>query len=88
MVRIPKELTRSAFGLLGSKLGKEISMTKPKTHFEQVPLEIVQKIVEVAAPGKIRTKPERVSKEKELKKEEFVVREEATKTSRTTSQVE
>jgi len=63
-------------------------MLKPKTHFEQVPLEVVLKIVEVAAPVEITTKPERVSKKKKLKKEEFVVREEATKTFRTASQVE
>ena len=52
--RFQKELTRIGNGLLGfawDKRGNEMPKTKkPKTHFEQVPLEIVKKIVEEEDP--------------------------------------
>ena len=45
-------------------------MTKPKTHFEQVPLEIVKKIAEVEIPPEATTerdpKPGRQKLEKDL----------------------
>ena len=43
--RIPKELTRSIFGMLGCRWWKVIPMLKPKTHFEQIPLKLVLKMV-------------------------------------------
>jgi hypothetical protein len=52
--RFQKELTRMGNGLLGfkwEKRGNEMPKTKkPKTHFEQVPLEIVKKIVKEEIP--------------------------------------
>jgi hypothetical protein len=44
--RHPKDMTRMSFGLLRFvQRGKEDEMLTPKTHFEQVPLEVVKKIV-------------------------------------------
>ena len=45
-VRFPKDMTRTTSGLLASRRSEEVLMVKPKTHFEQVPLETVIKIVE------------------------------------------
>jgi len=45
-VRSPKELTRITSGLLASRSLEEVSMLKARTHFEQVPLEVVRKIIE------------------------------------------
>jgi|GEM_PF-6109719 len=41
-----KDLTRTTWGLLASESVQESWMVKPKTHFEQVPLDIVKQIVE------------------------------------------
>ena len=43
--RIPKELARSVFGMLGCSWLKVIPMLKSKTHFEQVPLTVVWKMI-------------------------------------------
>jgi hypothetical protein len=46
-LRSSKELTRTARGLLALSCGEGlVVMPKPKTHFAQVPLETVRKIVE------------------------------------------
>lgn len=43
--RTPKDMTRMSFGLLRSVQQEGGAMLRPKTHFEQVPLEVVKKIV-------------------------------------------
>jgi hypothetical protein len=55
--RIAKELTRIASGLLASRYSEAVQMAKPKTHFEQVPLEIVKKIVGEEIPPELIIKP-------------------------------
>lgn len=44
--RIPKDMTRMTPDLLRSAQEKGIETVNRKTHFEQVPLEVVKKIVE------------------------------------------
>ena len=46
-------------------------MLKSKTHFEQVPLEAVRKIVEEQAAREITIVPESVSAKKKLEKDSF-----------------
>jgi hypothetical protein len=53
--RFRKDLTRMSCGLLGFYLGRKKETTMPnskesKTHFEQVPLEIVKEIAEEDIP--------------------------------------
>jgi hypothetical protein len=68
IVRIAKELTRIASGLLVSRHSEAIQMAKPKTHFEQVPLEIIKKIVEEEIPPEAIIKQDRSSSNKKPKK--------------------
>ena len=44
-------------------------MAKPSTHFEQVPLEAIKKIVEEQAPEATTTMPDRLTRKKKLGKE-------------------
>ena len=44
-VRFPKDITRMTSGLIRFRWWKEFLMGKYSTHFEQVPLEAVRKIV-------------------------------------------
>jgi hypothetical protein len=44
--RVPKDLTRTASSLLASGWSKGVAMLSAKTHFQQVSLEIVRKIVD------------------------------------------
>jgi hypothetical protein len=43
-------------------------MAKPKTHFEQVPLEIIKKIVEEGIPSEVIIKPNPATRNKKPKK--------------------
>jgi len=43
-------------------------MVKPKTHFEQVPLEIIKKIVEEESPTEVIIKPNPATNNKKPKK--------------------
>jgi predicted type IV restriction endonuclease len=44
--RIPKDMTRITSGLLASRRFKGVPMLKSGTHYEQVPLAVVRKILE------------------------------------------
>ena len=46
VIWLPKDMTRTASGLLLSARFEGVVMLKPTTHFDQVPLAIVRKIVE------------------------------------------
>jgi hypothetical protein len=46
MARLPKDLTRTTSSLLASGCSEGVAMLSAKTHFQQVSLEIVRKIVE------------------------------------------
>jgi hypothetical protein len=69
MLRFPKELTRIASGLLASRWSGVIPMPKQRTHFEQIPLEAVRKIVEDQLSEEITAKPDRVTSKKNLAKD-------------------
>jgi hypothetical protein len=78
IVRIAKELTRSAFGLLGCRWLREIPMLKPKTHFEQVPLTMVRKIVFGQVRREIRAKKDDLTRRKKLEKDDLTAPEQST----------
>jgi predicted type IV restriction endonuclease len=48
--RIPKDMTRTNSSLLASGQLKGLFMLHSKTHYEQVPMEIVQKILKEQIP--------------------------------------
>lgn len=52
-------------------------MAKPNTHFDQVPLEVIKKIVEEQAPEATTTKPDPVTKKKNLEKEFLAAQDQA-----------
>ena len=62
-------------------------MLKPKTHFEQVPLEIVRKIVEEQIRGETTTEQDQGTMQRTLE-DLFGAREQSMATSRAFSQVE
>jgi hypothetical protein len=63
-----KELTRIASRLLAFKCSEEIQMAKPKTYFEQVPLEIIKKIIKEENPPEGIIKPDRAATHKKGKR--------------------
>jgi hypothetical protein len=67
-LRFPKELTRITSGLLPSRWSGVIPMLKRTTHFEQVPLGTVKKIVEEQLSEEITAEPDRVITKKQLAK--------------------
>jgi hypothetical protein len=52
-------------------------MRKPKTHFEQLPLEIVRKIVEEQSRGETTTEQAQETKKKALGRELFMAQEQS-----------
>jgi hypothetical protein len=64
-----------------------IAMLKSKTHFKQVPLEAVRKIVEEQAAREIAIEHESVSAKKKLEKDFLTVQVQSTASSRTNFQV-
>ena len=78
MYRIPKELTRSAFGLLGCKWLRVVPMLKPKTHFDQVPLTIVRKIVVGQVRREIKVKQDELRRKKKLEQDDLAAPEQST----------
>jgi hypothetical protein len=63
-------------------------MLKSKTHFEQVPLEAVRKIVEGQAAGEKTTEEIQAIRKKEVEEDFLAVQVQSTASSRTNSQVE
>jgi hypothetical protein len=63
-------------------------MLKLKTHFEQVPLEIVRKIVEEQIRRETTTEEDQGTKKKTLEEDLLGAQEQSVATSRTLSQVE
>jgi hypothetical protein len=61
--RAREDLTRTTPGLLVFSLPEGVSMLEPKTHYEQVPLEIVRKIVEEQIQLEINLEQTQESKE-------------------------
>jgi hypothetical protein len=61
--RIPKDVTRMNSSLLASRQLKGLSMFLSKTHYEQVSMEIVQKILE----EQIQTEPA-IEQDQEIRK--------------------
>ena len=53
-------------GLVASRCFEGVSMVKPRTHFEQVPLEVVRKIVEEKAEREQTAERRRAIKTKKL----------------------
>jgi len=53
-------------------------MAKPNTHFDQVPLEAIKKIVEEQAPEATTTKPDPLTMKKKLEKELLAAKDQAT----------
>jgi len=68
-VRFPKDLTRTTSGLLAFSWSEGVPMLQPKTHFEQVPIEVVRKIVEEQIRGEITTEQDRGIKKKTLEED-------------------
>jgi hypothetical protein len=66
--RFAKELTRIASRLLAFRCSEAFQMAKPKTHFEQVPLEIIKKIIEEEIPPEVIIKPDPATNNKKPKK--------------------
>src|SRR3984893_14397186 len=64
--RFPKELTRSTSSLLVSRRLGVIPMLRARTHFEQVPLESVRKMVEGQVPREIISERDPVTKKKKV----------------------
>jgi hypothetical protein len=52
-------------------------MAKPNTHFDQVPLEAIKKIVEEQAPEATTTKPDLLTRKKKLEKELLAAQDQA-----------
>jgi len=63
-------------------------MLKPRTHFEQVPLETVRKIVEEQIRREITTKQDQETRKKMLENDLLAAQEQSTASPRTYSQVE
>jgi hypothetical protein len=53
-------------------------MAKPITHFDQVPLEVIKKIVEEQAPEATTTKPDPLTRKIKLEKELLAAQDKAT----------
>jgi len=53
-------------------------MLKPKTHFEQVPLTMVRKIVVVQVRREVRAKRDELRRRKKLEKEDLTAPEQST----------
>jgi hypothetical protein len=53
-------------GLVASRCFEGVAMVKPRTHFEQVPLEVVKKIVEEKAEREQTAERRRAIKTKKL----------------------
>jgi hypothetical protein len=63
-------------------------MLKPRTHFEQIPLAAVRKIVEGQAPRALATRLEQATVKKKLKEDPLAAQEQSPANSRASSQVE
>ena len=87
-LRFAKELTRIASRLLAFRCPEAIPMVKPKTHFEQVPLEIIKKIIEVEIPPEAIIKPEPATNNKRQNKSLLPAAEQSKASRNTPSPVE
>jgi hypothetical protein len=67
--RSPKDMTRMIFPMLASRWFQGVAVLQTKTHFEQVPIEIVKKIVEEQIHREEVVKPDRDSAEKSFELE-------------------
>ena len=54
-VQLPKDITRMTSGLIAFRWWKEVPMLKSRTHFEQVPLATVRKIIKEQLQREART---------------------------------
>jgi hypothetical protein len=70
MARIPKDLTRTNSRLLAWRRSQGVLMLEPKTYYEQVPLEIVRKIVKEQLRREITIEQDQGT-EKEKLEEDF-----------------
>ena len=70
-------MTRTTSGLLASRRSEGVVMRKPKTHFEQLPLEIVRKIVEEQSRRETTTEQAQETKKKALGRELFMAQEQS-----------
>ena len=87
-VRFPKDLTRTTSGLLASRRSEGVPMLEPKTHFEQVPMEVVRKIVEEQIRREITTEQDQGSKKKTREDDLLKAQEQSIARSRIVSQKE
>jgi hypothetical protein len=87
-VRCPKDLTRTTSGLLAFSWSEGVPMLQPKTHFEQVPMEVVRKIVEEQIRREIETEQDQGIKKKTLEEDLLDAEEQSMKRSRSVSQKE
>jgi hypothetical protein len=67
--RFPKDMTRTASGLLVSGPSEGVQMLEPKTHFEQVPLEVIRKIVEEQILREATTEQDQGTKKETLEED-------------------
>jgi hypothetical protein len=86
--RFAKELTRIGSPLLALRCSEAIQMAKPKTHFEQVPLEIIKKIIGEEIPPEVIIKPDPATNNKKPKKSLLPVAEQSKASGHTPSQME
>jgi hypothetical protein len=63
-------------------------MIKPKTHFEQVPLEIVKQIVEEEIPPETMTESTPISGKKKSQKDRLATKRQAIASYRSSSEIE
>jgi hypothetical protein len=79
MFRIPKELTRSVFGMLGCRWLKVIPMLKQKTYFQQVPLPVVWKMVAEQIRRELKANQNQLNRKEKLARNHLAAQENSTK---------
>ena len=88
VVRFAKELTRIAYRLLACRKLRTILMVKPRTHFEQVPLEIVKKIAEEGMSPETVTEGHPGTSKNKMEKDLRMTQKQSKANSRRASQLE
>jgi hypothetical protein len=79
--RIPKDLTRMSSRLLASRHFKGVSVHQLKTRYEQVPVEIVRKIVEEQIQGASTSDQDQETRKSKLEEDLIGDQQEAVATS-------
>jgi hypothetical protein len=87
-VRFPKDMTRTTSSLLASRRCEGVPMVQPKTHFGQVSLDVVKKIVEEQIRRETAIEQDQGSNGKTMEEELLEAQEQSMARPRTFSQEE